>query len=407
MLQMHRPETPSRHRSALTMSGRIPQRIEPRMNASNQNKAPGTAGGEIIALTSLRGIAAMAVVMQHFSVTAQEHSVTSIPSLVPHGYLAVDLFFMLSGFIMSYTYLASFEAVGMRAYGDFLRKRVARIVPLNVAVLCIFVIAGQLSLMLLGSNIIYVSDNLPADLLANLFMLQGLGIGRNLNGPSWSISTEFAAYFLFPLFMAAVFSRQRSIRILALVAGIAVLGWLASLHPRLSLATEDIGQGVLRCFAEFTIGMASYRLYSKAMRGASLLGSDAACFTLMAFCAFFMGMRVDLPAVLLFPLLIVSLALNQGRASRMMSNAVFYFLGLVSFSLYLLHQLFRPVELALLQAWHPAPLDVPAALLFALAGSLSVVPFAWLAYCYVERPGRAFMRRLSLWRRPAASAGIK
>jgi hypothetical protein len=90
-------------------------------------------GGEIIALTSLRGIAAMAVVMQHFSATAQLHCLVPMPSLVPHGYLAVDLFFVLSGFIMSYTYLSSFQRNGIRAFGDFLLRRVARIVPASRA----------------------------------------------------------------------------------------------------------------------------------------------------------------------------------------------------------------------------------------------------------------------------------
>jgi peptidoglycan/LPS O-acetylase OafA/YrhL len=65
---------------------------------------------EIKPLTSLRGIAAMAVVAQHFSATAQSLTQTTIPSLVPHGYMAVDLFFVLSGFIMCYTYLESFVA---------------------------------------------------------------------------------------------------------------------------------------------------------------------------------------------------------------------------------------------------------------------------------------------------------
>ena len=87
---------------------------------------------EIKSLTSLRGIAAMAVVMQHFSATAQTHAAVTIPSLVPHGYMAVDLFFVLSGFIMTYTYGADFETHGMRAFAGFMGKRVARIVPLNI-----------------------------------------------------------------------------------------------------------------------------------------------------------------------------------------------------------------------------------------------------------------------------------
>jgi peptidoglycan/LPS O-acetylase OafA/YrhL len=348
-------------------------------------------GGEIIALTSLRGIAAIAVVMQHFSATAQLHCLVPMPSLVPHGYLAVDLFFVLSGFIMSYTYLNSFQRNGMRAFGDFILRRVARIVPLNIVVLLILVTAGAISTLMLGRNIIYQSDHLPTDLLANLLMLQGLGVGRNLNGPSWSISTEFAAYLIFPGLVVIVFSGRRMVCTATLVVCLAALCLLASLHPRLGLNTDRIGQNLLRCFVEFTIGMISYRLFTVS-RCADVLGRDAVAFGLMALCLLFVGLRLDLPTALLFPLLIVALAVNRGRSARLMSHPVFYFLGVVSFSIYLIHQVFRDVELEILRSLHPALVDAPAALTLALAGSLSVVPFAWLTYRYVERPGRTFVR---------------
>jgi peptidoglycan/LPS O-acetylase OafA/YrhL len=351
--------------------------------------------GEISALTSLRGVAAMAVVMQHFSATAQQHSVDKIPSLVPHGYLAVDLFFILSGFIMSYTYLGSFQQRGFSAYGTFLLKRFGRIIPLNVAALAVILIAGQLSMALLDRNIIYYSENLGFDVLANLFMLQGLGIGRNLNGPSWSISTEFAAYFIFPFLIQAVFSKHWRFSLLIVLTAVSAIFWLAFTHQRLGLETGTIGKGVVRCFAEFTLGMASYSLYTL-KRSTKLFSRDTVCFGLAGCCILFMGLRIDLPAVLLFPFLIVSIALNKAWAARMLAHPFLYFLGLISFSLYLLHQLFRPVELEILQALHPAPLHTTAALAFALIGSFSVVPFAWLAYCYVERPGRAFFRNLPL-----------
>ncbi len=364
--------------------------------AGTGSNGPATAtlpvrNGEIIALTSLRGIAAMAVVMQHFSATAQLQCLVPMPSLAPHGYLAVDLFFVLSGFIMSYTYLRSFQRNGIRAFGGFLLRRVARIVPLNVVVLLILVTAGAICTLMLRRNIIYRSDHLPIDLLANLLMLQGLGVGRNLNGPSWSISTEFAAYLIFPCLIVLVFSRRRIVCIATLVVCLAALGLLASLHPRLGLNTDAIGQNVLRCFAEFTIGMASYRLFTLS-RCASVLGRDAVAFGLMALCLLFAGLRLDLPTALLFPFLIVALAVNRGQPARFMSNPVLYFVGIVSFSVYLIHQALRDVELEILRSLHPDLVDAPAALMLALAGSLSVVPFAWLAYRYVERPGRIFVK---------------
>lgn len=335
----------------------------------------------------------MAVVMQHFSATAQSHADVVIPSLVPHGYLAVDLFFVLSGFIMSYTYLHAFEQSGSRAFGDFLGKRIARIVPLNVSVLVLFVLLGHASIFLLDRNIIYASDDLPFDLLANLLMLQGLGVGANLNGPSWSVSTEFAAYLLFPAFVFAVFHRRVVVWGLTLFCSVILLCLLASMQPRLGLATGPVGEGVLRCFAEFIMGMGAYRLFM-AEPCRRVLRRDTVAFGLIAACVAFMGLRLDLPAALLFPLLIASLALNRGHAARLMSLRALHFLGAVSFSVYMIHQLFRPIELEILRAFHPVPLGAPAALLFAFLGSLSVVPFAWVTYRCVERPGRGFVRAM-------------
>jgi peptidoglycan/LPS O-acetylase OafA/YrhL len=157
------------------------------------------------------------------------------------------------------------------------------------------------------------------------------------------------------------------------------------------LSTDDIGQSVLRCFVQFTIGMVSYRLFTVS-RCTGVLGRDAVAFGLMAFCLLFAGLRLDLATALLFPLLIVALAVNRGRPARFMSNPVLYFLGIVSFSVYLIYQVFRGVELEILRSLHPASVGAPVALMLALAGSLSVVPFAWLTYRYVERPGRIFVK---------------
>ena len=352
---------------------------------------------ELRSLTALRGVAAMAVVMQHFSATAQEHSSAVVPSLVPHGYIAVDLFFALSGFIMSYTYLDLFRRDRARAFGGFLAKRAARIVPLNLAVLAMLMLAGAASMAILGRNIVFASGSLAADLLANALMLQGLGIGHNLNGPSWSISTEFAAYLCFPALIAAAFHRRAAVAAGAALACVALLCLLAASQPRLGLGADGVGPGLIRCFTEFTLGMLSYRLLRSGR--VAVLGRDATAAALAASCAALMLLRVDLPAALLFPLLIAALAANEegetaGRAARLLSHPWLHFLGVVSFSTYLLHQLFRPTELALLRVLHPEPLGLPGALLFALAGSFSVLPFAWLAYRGIERPGRTFVQRV-------------
>ncbi len=356
---------------------------------------------EIKALTSLRGVAALAVVMQHFSATAQEHCRVTIPSLVPHGYIAVDLFFALSGFIMAYTYAAAFEADGLRPFPGFLARRVARVAPLNLAVLGGLAVAAGVSALLLGRNIFFDSPDPAYDFAANALMLQGLGIGTNLNGPSWSISTEFMAYLAFPLFVAAAF-RSRGSAGLMLAASVAAVGLLASQHPRLAMDTGTPAAALLRCFAEFAMGMAACRA-TRSRRAATWLGRDGVAFGLAAACLAAMALRVDLPAVLLFPALIAALACNRRRMASALSARPLHGLGLASYSLYLIHGPFRPVELMALRALHPAPLGAAGALAFALAGSLSVVPFAWATHRLVEQPGRRFAQRMLLGRLMASA----
>ena len=349
--------------------------------------------GEIKSLTSLRGIAAMAVVIEHFSATAEQHAAVSVPSLVAHGYLAVDLFFVLSGFIMAYTYLGTFEAHGIRAFPNFLGKRVARIVPLNTVVLLCLVAAGGVSSAVLDRNILYVSPYLPFDLPANLFMLQGLGIGTNLNAPSWTISTEFAAYMIFPLLVWLMFHRRVAVSIVTGLLALIGLCGIASMQPKLGLDTGTIWQGVGRCITEFILGLGIYAIFRQ-RRAIPWLGSDGVVLAAVLTTGAFLLLRIDLFSVLPFPLLILSLACNDGRASRWLSSSVPYFLGVISYSIYLIHSPFRPVELELVRWLHPAPLSLAMALAFALVGSVSIVPFAWLAYRHVERPGRSLVRRI-------------
>ncbi len=347
---------------------------------------------EIKSLTSLRGIAAMAVVMQHFSTTAQSHATVTIPSLVPHGYLAVDFFFVLSGYIMCYTYLAAFQRQGWQTYPDFLLRRAIRLLPLNVFVTAALLLLGWLSLQLWQRNIFFGDIRLPFDVVTNLFMLQGLGIGRNMNGPSWSVSAEFLAYFSFPLLIFGAFSKRRAVLGLTIAIALAGLLFVALSNARLGMASEGPLLGGMRCVTEFTLGMAAYRYWVRKDVSA-WLGQDRVTASLLVLTVVLLVIRIDLLVVLLFPWVVVAVAHNSGRVNAWLGKPLFYFLGVTSYSLYLIHNAFRPLALLLLQAWQPQAVGALAALSFALIGSLAVIPFAWLTYRWVENPSRDWLRR--------------
>jgi peptidoglycan/LPS O-acetylase OafA/YrhL len=238
-------------------------------------------------------------------------------------------------------------------------------------------------------------------------MLQGLGLGINMNGPAWSVSAEFLAYLAFPVLVACTFRKGSA---LAWVAATVALGGLFSVAltlPRLGLGAEDPLRGGLRCLTEFTLGMLAYRVSSTGHRLTTWLGSDAVTAGVLLTVPLLLVLRIDFLAALIFPVVVVAAAHNHGRVDRWLARPALHGLGLISYSIYLIHNAFRPAALTALQALHPQPLGFAPALLFALAASLAVVPFAWLSFRWVELPSRVWLRRHLLSSGAAASATDK
>ncbi len=351
---------------------------------------------ELKALTSLRGLAAMAVVLQHFSSTAQHNASGWIPSIVPHGYMAVDFFFVLSGFIMSYTYLADFEARGLRAFGPFLWKRVARIFPLGIAVTLIIVVLGQLAGPFGLTRLFY---SLPPDtglgtvIAINLLHLQGLMPLYSLNDPSWSVSVELGAYLVFPILIYLNAAARPWVTAVYTALGILILLRLSAHDPTGGMAFRSPPFDLARCIIEFGFGMLVFRAFRQ--HGAiCAIGRDGWTLVVAALAVASLLGRSDLAAVIVFPFLVLAFALNTGRPSRILSHPWLHYLGTISFSIYLVHQMFRETEFWLLRQIHPAPLPPSLALSCAAIGAVSVLPFAALAYHGIERPGRTALNSL-------------
>jgi peptidoglycan/LPS O-acetylase OafA/YrhL len=179
---------------------------------------PAISGGkvkgkaEIRALTGARGMAALLVVIYHFYPSDQ-----MVPAALGHiigkGYLWVDLFFVLSGFVLALNYAHLFAgAWGLRQWGDFLLRRLGRIYPLYIVLtLATLIVTVALFGRISGEGLppgTAVLAHPLRDITANVLLVQSWGIARSVNGPGWSISTEWAAYILFPLLAAlALFSR--------------------------------------------------------------------------------------------------------------------------------------------------------------------------------------------------------
>jgi peptidoglycan/LPS O-acetylase OafA/YrhL len=114
---------------------------------------------EIRSLTGLRGLAAAWVVLYHFH--QADASAGALGTFLRHGYLAVDIFFVLSGFVMalSYTHLFA-KGLSVQSFGVFLVRRFARIYPLYILMTCLFAL-----MVVLGYTRATTLSDLPSSFL--------------------------------------------------------------------------------------------------------------------------------------------------------------------------------------------------------------------------------------------------
>ncbi len=204
---------------------------------------------ELRPLTSIRGLAAWFVVLYHI-----RQSIAGLPdwtrAIFAKGYLAVDFFFLLSGFVIWLTWHDRLRGPGSTA--AFLRKRIARIWPLHLVMLAA---AVALALLLKATGRPVPADYPFAELPLHILLIQNWGFTDRLawNDPSWSISAELGAYLLFPLLVrSADWRRLPTLALLAIAAAILLLLHVAMAAP--TLGTDIPRWGLLRCLTEFTTG---------------------------------------------------------------------------------------------------------------------------------------------------------
>jgi peptidoglycan/LPS O-acetylase OafA/YrhL len=310
---------------------------------------------QLPSLTSLRGVAALWVVIYHYSVQSFPNlDVTGYTFIFHKGYLAVDMFFMLSGFVLTHVYHRKFLDDVSGNYHGFVVARIARIYPLHVLILLLFVVtaiaanwSGGVSVGSPQNIPLSGSDSVSA-FFANIFLVQGLDAGKlSWNYPSWSISVEFMAYLLFPFVLPALWRANAAAKwILA-----ALLLGLLGLFTYLAQDNFDQWDGpivLLRCFPEFLLGSLLYCAFRNAPDGFGI-ERDGMVFgiILIALGLLHFG-AADLLVTLLFALLILAAVRNIGRFTEWANTPVLIWLGDISYSIYLIHSFIQFLGMKLL-----------------------------------------------------------
>ena len=350
---------------------------------------------EIRALTGLRGVAATYVVFYHLH--AYELCRGPVSAILRHGYLAVDLFFVLSGFVMALTYGRYFErGFSRKAYYKFLGRRIARVYPLYFLLTLIYFGVSRIH------NQVPVGLSTLKQVFANLLLIQSWGIATSIIGPGWSISTELAAYVVFPVLTAVyLFSPRRR----AIVAGAfccLLLVAMAELPAHLihvvryrgpmDITEETSYAPVLRCILEFILGLLAWRI-SRMSRVQEMRHSWPLAIVVVAMLGLLAVPGADIGIILLLPILIVGLSSDRPVIARALGASIPHWLGEISYSVYLVHGLLLREQrrtLLVLETHHiPYPGWACVAVLLA-----AVLGLAHLTYSFVEKPGRNLARRI-------------
>ena len=366
--------------------------------------APADPRADLPALTGIRGLAAWFVVLYHIRLGALPHLPDWAFFALSKGYLAVDLFFMLSGFVLWLNYSDRLRRDGINAVPKYLARRAARIWPLHLFILALMVIfASAVAAVGELNTAHYPWAQLPLHVL--LIHNWGLTDALTWNDPSWSISGEAAAYLLFPLIVVAGAWHRRSpallIAALLLLACLlsAVMGWGGA-------SILDVGIprfGLLRAIAEFTMGTiicALWQGWRSNPRAAAALAFS------LASAALLLALWASAPETLVVPLflagLLLALAMSADRPWNPLASAPIHYLGEISYSTYLIH-FFLYILFKILFVDDPANVPPPLIglfLLLTLAASVAL-------YHGIERPAQRALNRLfdaRLAPRPVLSA---
>ena len=300
-------------------------------------------------LTGIRGAAALWVLCYHAQ--QQAGSTFGLPQLerIPEfrtGWHGVDLFFILSGFILMYAHERDFARLEWGNAIRFARLRFLRIYPVNAAVLLL--IAGMVALepgYVLWARSMYGPHTYTAGAFVATLLLATrwfIPVPGDWNQPVWSLSLEVLGYAVFPL-LAWQATKIRSRWALAAIAA-ASLGAGALILRWTSYEGDIMQPAVVRLASCFVAGIAVYRLWrlTEGLRAVWPRAICAAAVTGIVLSS--AGLLQFGPAAqdgsqmnFLFAAMLYGLAFERGGINRLLASRAAVFLGRISFPLYLVH----------------------------------------------------------------------
>lgn len=344
------------------------------MNQSN-------AVRQIDQLTGLRAFLALWVVAHHLFYPFENIIFIDFGTrfaLFDKGYLGVDGFFILSGFILAYNY-ANGRPLDYRA---FISARFARIYPVHFVTLIGAVGMIFLKQYVVHKHVIGTAQNTYLGLAENVVLLNAWSFKfvTGWNDVAWSVSAEWFAYVFFPLFVLLAPKRNRIASGLLLLAPAAVLAVLDA---------HAVHGGLSRLIPEFYAGVLLFQL-----RRATGFATLPRVVGLASLAVIALGIAVSLDTLTIVGLgmLIFALSSDADFVSPFFALAPIVYLGEVSYSLYMVQRF--PMEVLSLARKTSATLAATPPALQLIVFLALLLLASDLLHRFVELPGRTRLRRL-------------
>ncbi|GAA4299643.1 acyltransferase [Compostibacter hankyongensis] len=351
-------------------------------------------------LDGLRGVAALTVVCFHlFEAYATSH----LDQKINHGYLAVDFFFILSGFVVGYAYDDRWKTMTIK---EFLKRRFIRLHPMVVmgavigAVMFYFQGCAAWDVSKVSITMLLVATLINACLIPATpgFEIRGLGEMYPLNGPSWSLFFEYVGNILYAFFIRRLPTKALSVLVLLAGCGLAVFaiwGPLGDICVGFSLTPENMIGGALRLLFSFSAGLLLSRIFRPVkVKGVFWIGG---LFIIILSAVpriggsenlWMNGLYETICFAVVFPLL-VYLGASE-RTTNKVTIRVCKFLGDISYPLYMVHYPFIYLYYAWVKNEH---LTFTQSLPGAIALVTGSVILAYLCLKLYDEPVRRFLTK--------------
>lgn len=362
-------------------------------------------------LDGLRGVAALLVVWYHVFEGFQFAGNKPVIDFINHGYLAVDFFFILSGFVVGYAYDSRWGKT--LTLEGFFRRRLIRLQPMVI----MGAVIGAASFLISGMErwdgthatlwltfLAFVCGCLMLPALPGMPReVRGNGEMFPLNGPCWSLFFEYIGNIVYALLI-----RRLSTRLLAVLsfALCCALTWFAvtdqsgygSIGVGWTVDRTNILGGMLRMLCPFTMGILMSRLFKPLRQARGAFWTSAALLLIIFHVPYIYsdgalslnGVFEAACIIAVFPLVVWYAA--SGKTTDIASTRICRFLGDISYPLYIVHYplmyafymwLIKTRQYTLYETW-------PAAL---AAVSASII-LAWLCLKLYDMPVRKWLRNL-------------